>query len=152
MRGYMGSKRDIRERFAPKFIVQPSGCHEWTGCVMPNGYGQISQNGRPAYAHRVAWELAFGDPGERYVLHSCDNRKCVNVEHLFLGTFNENMADMVAKRRQAHGTRNGHAKLDEQKVRDIRASDDKGIALARQYGVSHSLVSMIRSGKIWKFA
>lgn len=117
---------------------------------MPSGYGQVNRDGRAAYAHRVAWELAHGPAGDAYVLHRCDNRKCVNPEHLFLGSFDDNMADMVAKGRQAHGTRNMHAKLTEADVLAIRASGLKQREIAEQFGVQQSLVSMIRSKRIWR--
>lgn len=127
-------------------------CHEWRGTRMPNGYGQIHRNGKTAYAHRVAWELKHGPITDGlYVLHRCDNRRCVNPDHLFLGTFDENMADMVAKRRQAHSSRNGHAKLSENDVREIRSSNDLQAVLAKRFGVSQSIVSMVRSGKIWRY-
>jgi hypothetical protein len=143
-------KRDLKERFFAKVAIRENGCHEWTGCLMPNGYGQIHKDGKTAYAHRVAFELAYGDPGQAYILHSCDNRKCVNPAHLFAGDFDANMQDMVDKNRQAHGTRNGHAKLTEDQVREIRAFRGTNREIAAQYGVTPSLVSMIRSGRIWR--
>jgi hypothetical protein len=143
-------KQDLEARFQAKVAKAASGCHEWTGCLMPNGYGQIHLNGRTAYAHRVAWELAHGPIDGLYVLHRCDNRKCVNPAHLFLGSFEDNMADMVAKRRQAHGAKNGHAKLTPAQVLAIRAATGKQKDIASEFGVSKPLVSMIRSGRIWQ--
>ncbi len=143
-------KRPIAERFFEKVREVDSGCHEWTGCLMPNGYGQFHKDGKTAYAHRVAYELAYGSYGNKFVLHICDNRKCVNPKHLFAGTFDENMADMTAKKRQAHGERNGHAKLTAQQVKDIRFEIGLQREIAEKYGVTSSLVSMIRSGRIWK--
>lgn len=144
------ASRPIAERFKNMVQEMPSGCHEWTGHVMPNGYGQVRHNGT-AYAHRVAYELHRGAvPEGLYVLHRCDNRKCVNPEHLFLGTFNDNMADMVEKQRQAHGERNGHAKLTDDQVRAIRRAVGTQREIAKQFGVTPSLISMIRSRRIWR--
>lgn len=99
----------------------------------------------------MAWEIANGPiPYGLYVLHRCDNRKCVNIEHLWLGTFDENMSDMAAKGRQAHGSKNGRAKLTEGQVREIRALRGTQAAIAEMYGVSRATVSQIRSGKTWK--
>lgn len=128
-----------------------SGCHEWTGHVMVNGYGQISRDGKPAYSHRVRWEMANGiiENGD-YVLHSCDNRKCVNIDHLFVGTFYDNMDDMVRKGRQACGVRNSHAKLTDEKILEIRSANGTQEAIASNYGVTRSLISMIRNKKIWR--
>lgn len=144
-------KKSLQERFEAK-VNRAGDCHEWTGCLMPSGYGQIHVSGKTAYAHRVSWELKNGliKNGE-YVLHKCDNRKCVNINHLFLGTFDENMADMVSKRRQAHGRRNPHAKLTEQQVTAIKSATGTQLQIAKQYGVAQGLVSMIKSGRIWKY-
>ena len=143
-------KRPIKERFFSKVAIRENGCHEWTGCLMPNGYGQFHKDGKTVYAHRVAFELANGKPDE-FVLHSCDNRKCVNPEHLFSGSFNDNMRDMTAKGRQAHGDRNGRRKLNSEQVRAIRSEIGLNREIAARYDVSASLVSMIRSGRIWRY-
>src|SRR4029077_2420207 len=104
-----------------KVEPQKSGCHHWIGSIMPNGYGQIHVRGQTAYAHRVAWELANGSLSkDAFVLHTCDNRRCVNPAHLRLGTFQDNMDDMTSKLRHAHGARNAHAKLTVDQVRLIR--------------------------------
>lgn len=143
-------KRPISERFFAKVAVRESGCHEWTGCLMPNGYGQLHKDGKTAYAHRVAYELAYG-PTDLFVLHKCDNRKCVNPAHLFAGSFDENMQDMVDKNRQAHGDRSGRRKLSSDQVRAIRSEVGLHREIAAKYGVTPSLVSMIRSGRIWRY-
>jgi hypothetical protein len=141
----MYTKRPTKERFLEKVVEQPSGCHEWSGCLMPNGYGQFHLNGKTAYAHRVAYELANGPfPKEAFVMHSCDNRKCVNPAHLSLGTFDANMADMVEKSRQAHGAKNGRAKLTPDQVRAIRLEVGTHKEIGERYGVGQPLVT------IWK--
>jgi hypothetical protein len=141
----------IEGRFAAKVRKVESGCHEWTGHIMPNGYGQVSYKQKPHYAHRVAWELANGPILDGlYVLHTCDNRKCVNPEHLFLGTFNDNMADMVSKQRQASGNRSGRRKLNSDQARAIRSEIGTQVEIGKRYGVTASIVSMIRSGRIWR--
>jgi hypothetical protein len=129
-----------------------SGCHNWTGSIMPNGYGQIHSKGQTAYAHRVAWELANGPvPEGAYVLHSCDNRRCVNSAHMRLGSFQDNMDDMTGKLRQPHGPRNGHAKLTVAEVRLIRLMDGTHGEIAAHFGVSRPSVSLIRAGRTWKY-
>lgn len=82
-------------------------CLEWQGAKFGSGYGAFWLDGRNKRAHRVAWQLTNGPiPNGLFVLHHCDNRICVNVAHLWLGTHDDNMEDMVLKERSPLGERN----------------------------------------------
>lgn len=97
----------VRERLLAK-SKQDGECLVWTGHCHRNGHGQSWYCGKPIGTHRLAWEIFNGPiPTGLQVLHSCDNPPCWNIKHLFLGTQADNMADMVAKGRQATGDRNG---------------------------------------------
>lgn len=99
--------RTVAERFWPK--VDKNGpvvraelgpCWVWTGCQDDRGRGQISAPGGKVRVHRLAWTLCNGEiPGGSSVLHRCDNPRCVNPEHLFLGTQADNIHDMWSKGR-----------------------------------------------------
>jgi hypothetical protein len=107
-------------------------------------------DGSPVTAHRVAWELTNGPiPPGLHICHRCDNPPCVTPAHLFVGTNLDNIADKVAKGRQRGaraGERHHNAKLSDADADGIRASSKMQKELAAEYGVSQSLVSLIRSG------
>lgn len=145
----LGMMIDLAKRFRGRIRILDNGCHEWLGYVMKSGYGQVGYMGKVIYTHRAAWLAFRGDPGDAYVLHRCDNRRCVNPDHLFLGSFQDNMDDMVAKKRHAYGERNGHAKLTENDARAIMASEESLVALAKRYGISPVSVWQVRHGKTW---
>jgi hypothetical protein len=130
-------------------------CWLWTGAYGRNGYGRTGQKGNPDLrAHRVSFELTKGSiPEGLVVMHSCDNRGCVNPAHLSVGTRAENMHDMIAKGRAVHqqGAENPRSKLTEKDVLEIRATDIKNFAeCARRYGVTAPTIAAAKFGLTWR--
>ena len=149
-------QRSGRRRLFDQVRKTPT-CWLWTGRVVgrpPNDlYGQMRWYGRETLAHRISYTLAKGPiPPGKLVLHTCDTPRCVRPSHLFLGTHQDNVDDMMAKGRHVNlpGEKHGMAKVTEKIVRSIRRSPLPLRPLAKKYKVSVSLVSQIRSGAIWK--
>lgn len=132
------------------------GCWNWTGASQ-RGYGKINVGGRAGgmmQAHRFSYQHFKGEiPKGMVVMHQCDNTRCVNPDHLSLGTQSENLADMRAKGRSndtgPKGERSHLAKLTDEQVREIRASTEGPVAVARRYGIHRDTVRLIRQRKIW---
>ena len=154
--------KTLEERFWEKVKVRgPDECWEWIGAKIPSGYGTIRGHGKVLKAHRVAWELHYGSipKGKGWhgicVLHSCDNRGCVNPAHLFLGTQADNIHDMMQKGRDinARGEANGGGgKLTEPDVCGIRYLLDAGYLqreIAEIYKVNQITISNIKTGRSW---
>jgi len=95
-----------------------TGCWLWSGYTMPNGYGHFSIGTKSHLAHRVSYLYFKGQPGNLYVCHKCDNPYCVNPEHLFLGTHQDNIRDMVSKGRNKKVRTNFFCKHGHNKVGD----------------------------------
>jgi len=151
----------------PEYIVkffsrtemnEATGCHEWQGAITSTtGYGKVYFDGKRVDTHRVSWLLAHGDiPKGMDVCHRCDNRKCVNPRHLFLGTRSDNMRDALAKGRLniAALTASHYTTLTDEQVRDIYrriwAGEDRQ-ALANEYGVSPTTVSKIKHRQLKRY-
>lgn len=136
--------------------ISDAECWEWTGSLTHNGYGSIWFMGYTCRAHRVSYLIHCGPvPDGMCVLHRCDNRKCCNPSHLYLGDWNENMQDMKAKGRAKHpkGEEHQFAKLTEDAVIEIRtllAAGKTDVEVGAQFGISKSHASQIGRGIKWK--
>lgn len=150
-----GTKVDPSVRFW-RHVVKGEGCWPWQGASMTSGYGSFGvERGQMVGAHRYSWQIANGPiPNGMWVLHTCDNRPCVNPAHLWLGSALDNNRDAIAKGRRARqdqrGEANGRAKLALDQVLHIRASDTPAPVLALQYGVTKELVYAIRRRRLWR--
>lgn len=124
-------------------------CWEWQAYRKPKGYGQTKFNGVTCKSARLAFMLFYGQmPDKLHVLHRCDNPPCCNPFHLWLGTNEENMKDRDAKGRG----RWGKGKLvqeDATAIRQMIAEGQKLLAIARQFGVSRTVIKNIKCGKTW---
>lgn len=134
--------RNVFERFAEKCLIVGE-CWEWQARVDPKkGYGEFHLDGRSVDAHRVAYSLFVGDiPDGMMVLHRCDNRKCCNPRHLFLGTHADNMLDCKAKQR----TKRSECLSDDDVLR-IKDDPRAQRTIAAAYGISQTYVWAIKAG------
>ena len=157
-------KKPILDRLESK-ITKGDGCWEWTGSVAPNGYGKISSiyaGGKtiPEMVHRVAYREYVGPiPSGAFVCHKCDNRKCVNPAHLFLGTPKDNTQDMLRKGRNKSAPRPGElnptARLSNSEAAAIRRLATWGYPrkwLAEAFFVSTVTVGEIVRGESYRCA
>jgi len=107
-------------------------CWEWTGAKLATKYGGMEINGKLIRVHRYSWEIAFGEiPKGLHVLHKCDNRSCVNPNHLWLGTHQDNMRDRDEKGRGKPGGKEGTSLLSPNLVRAIRRRYENGMNYAQ---------------------
>lgn len=148
-----GNKKPLEYKFWNK-VKKTRACWFWIGFRSPKGYGILSNEGKLQRAHRVSWVIHNGTiPKNILVCHSCDNPSCVNPNHLWLGTTQENTADRNAKGRQDHPTGIKHpmSKLTEENVREIRNLKGKIVQkeIARKFNVSEATISQIYHRLIW---
>jgi len=144
---------DFETRFKKHFTPNiETGCWEWTGTKNKTGYGLfwVNESKNPCrLAHRIAWKLWRGEPNG-CVLHApliCNNRVCVNPDHLRIGTHQDNANDRVIDGNSNKGSKHPNSKLTEEQVQTIRTSTKSGKELAIEFKVSQATISMIRLGK-----
>lgn len=149
--------KPLDERFWSK-VQKTDSCWLWCGTIVPTtGYGamrvgsRIDGSRKQESAHVLAFVIFHGRRPNGYVLHSCDNRRCVNPAHLREGTHLENMREKYEKGRCYRGARHHHAKLTEEQVREIKKSfglTSKKV-LAERFGVAPHTIYKIARGLAW---
>ena len=147
--------KPLDERFWEK-VRKADGCWLWDSAIGSRGYGVFWIGGakRNEHAHRMAYILTKGAiPDGLYVLHSCDNPKCVNPAHLSVGTAQDNSTDRVVRGRSPAGSKNYSAKLNEAQIVEIKAALAAGEthrAIAARYSVTKSTITRIACGRGWR--
>lgn len=147
-------KREPIERFNEKYIVdENTGCWNFTS-IMNTGYGVIRINKKNMLAHRFSYETFIGPINDLHVLHRCDNRKCVNYNHLFLGNNLDNIKDKVEKKRHNYGQKVWNHKLSEDEIVQIKKELKHYYRgqlkdLAHFYKVDPCTISDIKRGLTW---
>lgn len=152
--------KNIKDYFLQFIPINPdySKCVEWLGYVNPSGYGKMGFNGKSHRAHRLAYLIWKGKISKnKEVCHSCDNKKCVNPNHLFLGTHSENMKDMAIKKRNPicllKGSQKIQSKLKEHEIPQIRLLLKAGVyqrEIAKIFSVHQTVIRDINLKRTWR--
>ena len=157
---------DLEERFWNKVnILGKNDCWEWQASLNNAGYGNFKYNGNIIGSHRMVWFLTYGEFPRLFVLHKCDNRKCCNPNHLFLGTNQDNMNDMINKGRSAKGNKSSYklhpesylrgenhpqhklSNFDVEKIKELSKNGIGGRKLSQMFGVYEGHISNIIHGR-----
>ena len=131
-------------------VKKTDGCWEWMGFC--NRYGKFTYEGGQL-AHRYSWLLHKGPiPDDLHVLHRCDNTKCVNPEHLFLGTHDDNMKDKAKKGRAPGFKGESHplSRFTSEDIEYIRSCSKRSVELAAEFNTNYNYINQIRRGDSWK--
>ena len=132
-----------------------NGCWVYTGKIINTGYGMIRAGDKMISAHRASYQAFIGEiPEGMFVCHSCDNKRCINPAHLWVGTNQDNMRDMQQKGRHGSRTQPERLKLDEAKVRQIRelARDERNTQgeIAVMFSISRETANKVINRKAWR--
>lgn len=139
------------EYFKSKIRVTP-GCWIWEGSIGSMGYGKLGRKKKHLLAHRFSYEVYIGPiPNGIQVCHTCDNRRCVNPDHFFLGSALDNARDRVSKGRCYHKhERHWNAKITKEQAEAIRNDSRPSEEIAKDYPINRRMVSSIKNGTSWR--
>lgn len=145
------AKRLSFEDTFASYVLRSNNCWEWTGLKDKDGYGLFNYKQKQYRAARTALSIDGRIvPDGMYACHHCDNPSCVKPSHLYIGTPKDNSRDAIVRNRNRRGERSHFSKLTDDIVRHIRTADKCVGDLAKEYNVSHSAISLVRSRKTWK--
>lgn len=137
-----------------KTKTDDNGCWIWIASSRRRGYGIVSLNKKQWIASRLSYSLFKGEiPEGMFVCHHCDNPRCINPDHLFLGTAKDNGVDMANKGRSAKGEKNGNVSITAKEASDIKKMLAEGLSgekISEKTGISIHIVYHIKTGKTWK--
>jgi hypothetical protein len=139
-------------------VTKTDDCWFWNGGSNGNGYGKMiapyllyrPRAMRRDFVHRISFWLANGRLPNGITRHTCDNRMCVNPSHLLEGSYQDNVDDMISRKRMCIGESRKQSKLTDELVKKIRSSSMSGREIARKLGLSESTIRFARSAKTWK--
>jgi len=146
----------VKDKIFNNIKKNENGCWEWTGGLSARGYASMHYEGKRTPLHRLSYILFRGPiPNDKLACHTCDNKKCINPDHIYIGTHKTNFRD--AKERNRLRTRRGSAhpssKLNEDKVRFIRFHYQNGFDIREMssfFGVTKSILYQTAKGQRWK--
>jgi hypothetical protein len=148
-----GRYRDIHHAANAVFSKAELVGECWLLPVAPSHrYPRIGFDGKKWQCSHIVYKSFYGPLDGKFVLHKCDNPRCVRPSHLFLGDQKANCEDRGRKDRHAVGERSGMAKLKTEEVLQIKASSGSNRSLAAEFNVHRSHISRIRSGQRWAHA
>jgi hypothetical protein len=151
------NKDSIKQRLLEKRTIDPDrGCWEFTGAKTGLGYGTIKYNAHMVLVHRLSMYIykGFSLTDKSFCCHSCDNKKCFNPDHIFLGTCKDNVRDCIKKGRKAIvlGQDQGNSKLKNDQIPKIRKLLSSGVTqkeISKKFRVHQSTISDIKTGRKW---
>jgi hypothetical protein len=141
-----------RKRRGIEYEIDGNGCWNCTSHSLNcDGYPRIKINHLQRAIYRFVCEEKVGEiPKDMEVRHKCDNRLCINPDHLELGTHKENINDMISRKRFVVGSDHGKSKLTEEDIVKIIKDDRRYKEIAKDYGVANTTICEIKNGKRWK--
>lgn len=143
------------KKYYEKYVIKQEGCWDWKGIIEHTGYAKLGIR-PPIKAHRASWIIHNGPiPKGLIVCHKCDNKKCTNIEHLWLGTHKQNIQDKIQKGRSNTpcGSLLKISKINEIQVLEIKKLIEQGFScseIGRKINIPRKIVSRIKNGDTWK--
>lgn len=149
----LNTKLTVQNKIKINSKTTNNGCVEWTGCTDAKGYGVLGVNKKNIKAHRISYEMTNGKiPDGLVIRHKCDNKKCINPNHLETGTNSENINDRELRGRGAKYEKHGMSKLTNSDVLAIRRLLLDGKLhkdISEEFKISMTTISFIKNKKLW---